>query len=76
MFLLQATVSLGMVIGSVSIYYLTKAVGNIYLLLIATTLVVIAYAFSVIYLRESLTGAVPVSNVVYVFLFIVFLCEG
>ncbi|XP_072942912.1 probable peptidoglycan muropeptide transporter SLC46 [Epargyreus clarus] len=58
MTILEASVSAGSVIGSLLCPKLIALVGNVYLLLISNTLVVIAYVFTVIYVRESLTGAV------------------
>ncbi|RVE43765.1 hypothetical protein evm_011614 [Chilo suppressalis] len=58
MTLLEAAVSAGSVTGALLSSYLLKAVGNVYLLLIVSTLYVIAYVFTNVYLRESLTGAV------------------
>lgn len=58
MTIMQASVGLGSVIGSLLSSHVLRLVGNVYLLLIATTLNVIAYAFTNVYLRESLTGAI------------------
>ncbi|XP_049876941.1 solute carrier family 46 member 3-like [Pectinophora gossypiella] len=58
MTILEAMVSVGSVVGGIASSYLLKAVGNVYLLLIVAVLNVISYAYSNIYLRESLTGAV------------------
>ncbi|XP_068620712.1 probable peptidoglycan muropeptide transporter SLC46 [Battus philenor] len=57
MTLVDATVSIGNVIGSLMSAYLIFIVGNVNLLLITATLIVLAYAFSNIYLKESLVGA-------------------
>ncbi|KAL4704399.1 hypothetical protein ACJJTC_005753 [Scirpophaga incertulas] len=58
MTLLETAISVGSVIGSVLSAYLLIAVGNIYLLLIVCSLYVLAYAFTNIYMIESLTGAI------------------
>lgn len=62
MTLLQATLSVGMVVGSLLSFYLIRAVGNVYLLLINASLASVAYAFTVINLKESIVGAVDVST--------------
>ncbi|CAH2042464.1 unnamed protein product, partial [Iphiclides podalirius] len=58
MTILEAAVSIGSVIGSMASSYVLRAVGNVYLLLITVTLQVTAYAFSNVFLKESLPGAV------------------
>ncbi|KAI5642980.1 major facilitator superfamily domain-containing protein [Phthorimaea operculella] len=58
MTIVQAVVSLGSVIGGVASSYLLKLVGNVYLLLIVAALNVIAYAYTNVYIKESLTGAI------------------
>ncbi|XP_031765661.1 proton-coupled folate transporter-like isoform X2 [Galleria mellonella] len=58
MTMMEIAVSAGSVVGSLISSYVLKAVGNVYLLLIAATLFVIAYAVTNIQLQESLTGAV------------------
>ncbi|KAJ0174070.1 hypothetical protein K1T71_010216 [Dendrolimus kikuchii] len=58
MTILEASVSVGSVIGSLLSSYVLKAVGQVYLLLIMTTLNVFAYAFANVCLKESVTGAV------------------
>lgn len=60
MTVLEAGVSAGSVIGSMASSYLLRAVGNVYLLLIATALIVIAYVFTNVFVKESLEGAVQV----------------
>ncbi|KAI8420017.1 hypothetical protein MSG28_008613 [Choristoneura fumiferana] len=57
MTLLEATFSAGSIVGAVMSSYLLRSVGNVYLLLIVTALYVIGYAFTNVYLNESLTGA-------------------
>ncbi|XP_050681466.1 solute carrier family 46 member 3-like [Leptidea sinapis] len=58
MTIVEASVSVGSVIGSVASSYLLRAVGNVYLLLITSSLYVIAYVFTNVVLEESLRGAV------------------
>ncbi|XP_034835655.1 probable peptidoglycan muropeptide transporter SLC46 [Maniola hyperantus] len=58
MTVVEASVSAGSVIGAVASSYVLRAVGIVYLLLIAATLFVIAYVFTTICLKESLVGAV------------------
>ncbi|XP_045777870.1 proton-coupled folate transporter-like [Maniola jurtina] len=54
----EAAVSAGSVIGAVASSYVMRAVGIVYLLLIAASLFVTAYIFTIICLKESLVGAV------------------
>ncbi|XP_013162941.1 PREDICTED: proton-coupled folate transporter-like [Papilio xuthus] len=58
MTLVETAVSIGSVIGAISSSYVLRAVGIVYLLLIATTLYVFAYVFTIVFLKESLQGAV------------------
>uniref|UniRef100_A0A2A4JNQ2 Major facilitator superfamily (MFS) profile domain-containing protein n=1 Tax=Heliothis virescens TaxID=7102 RepID=A0A2A4JNQ2_HELVI len=58
MTLMEATVGLGSVVGGLLSPYVLRMVGNVYLLLIATALNVVAYVFSNVCLRESLSGAI------------------
>ncbi|KPJ09641.1 Proton-coupled folate transporter [Papilio machaon] len=58
MTLVETAVSIGSVIGAISSSYVLSAVGIVYLLLIATTLYVVAYVFTILFLKESLQGAV------------------
>lgn len=60
MTLLEAAVSVGSVVGGMASSYVLRAVGNVYLLLITTTLQVTAYTFSNVCMKESLPGAVKV----------------
>ncbi|XP_026729440.1 proton-coupled folate transporter-like [Trichoplusia ni] len=57
MIMLEVAVGCGSVVGSLLSPYALRVFGNVYLLLIVTTLNVIAYVFTNVYLRESLTGA-------------------
>ncbi|CAK1552498.1 unnamed protein product [Leptosia nina] len=57
MTIVEASVSVGSVIGSLVSSYLLRAVGNVYLLLITASLCVIAYVFTNCCLDESLPGA-------------------
>ncbi|CAH2267017.1 proton-coupled folate transporter-like [Pararge aegeria] len=59
MTVVEASVSAGTVVGAITSSYVLRAVGNVYLLLISTSLFVIAYLFTTICLNESLVGAVP-----------------
>ncbi|XP_041984971.1 proton-coupled folate transporter-like [Aricia agestis] len=59
MTILEASVSAGSVIGSIASSYLLRAVGNVYLLLISTSLCVIGYLFTNVFLSESLPNATP-----------------
>ncbi|KAJ2948402.1 hypothetical protein O0L34_g7640 [Tuta absoluta] len=56
--IVQASISLGSVIGALTSSYLLKLVGNVYLLLIAAALNVISYGYTNVYIKESLTGAI------------------
>ncbi|XP_028031101.1 proton-coupled folate transporter-like [Bombyx mandarina] len=58
MTILGASVSAGSVLGGLFSAPLLRAVGNVYLLLIGASLNVFAYAFTNIFLRESLEGAI------------------
>ncbi|KAJ8717954.1 hypothetical protein PYW07_005884 [Mythimna separata] len=58
MTIMEASVGLGSVVGSLLSSHVLRLVGNVYLLLIATTLNVIAYVFTNVCLMESLAGAV------------------
>ncbi|XP_059060801.1 proton-coupled folate transporter-like isoform X1 [Achroia grisella] len=58
MTMMEISVSAGSVVGSLISSYILKAIGNVYLLLIAATLFVTAYAITNIRLQESLTGAI------------------
>lgn len=60
MTILGASVSAGSVLGGLFSAHLLRAVGNVYLLLIGASLNVFAYAFTNIFLRESLEGAIQV----------------
>ena len=62
MTIMEASVGLGSVVGSLLSAPLLRLVGNVYLILIATTLNVIAYVFTNVCLRESLAGAVQVGH--------------
>ncbi|CAH2089615.1 unnamed protein product [Euphydryas editha] len=57
MTMIDATTSLGIVIGSVLCTYFILTIGTTYLLLLAATISVIAYSFSNIWIKESLSGA-------------------
>lgn len=57
MTIVEASFSAGSVLGSLASSYLLRAVGNVYLLLIAASLCVIAYVFTNCCLDESLPGA-------------------
>ncbi|CAH0713273.1 unnamed protein product, partial [Brenthis ino] len=57
MTMVDATTSLGSVVGTMLSTYLILTIGNTYLLLITAALNVIAYAFTNIWIMESLTGA-------------------
>ncbi|CAK1552497.1 unnamed protein product [Leptosia nina] len=57
MTMVDATASSGSVIGSMLSSYLILSIGNVYLLLLTSTLNVLAYAFTNVYIKESLTGA-------------------
>lgn len=61
MTILEASVAVGIMVGSIITFYLIRAVGNVYVILISASLAAIAYAFAVLHLRESLTGALDVS---------------
>lgn len=63
MMLLEAAVGLGSVAGALLSPYVLRMVGNVYLVLIATALNVLAYAFTNVYIRESLVGAIEVSYI-------------
>ncbi|XP_045501791.1 proton-coupled folate transporter-like [Colias croceus] len=56
MTIVEASLSVGSVIGSLASSYLLRVVGNVYLLLITTSLCVIAYVFTNCCLEESLPG--------------------
>lgn len=58
MMFLEAAVGLGSVAGALLSPYVLRMVGNVYLVLIATALNVLAYAFTNLYIRESLVGAI------------------
>ncbi|XP_075980871.1 putative peptidoglycan muropeptide transporter SLC46 [Anticarsia gemmatalis] len=58
MTIMESAVSVGSIVGSLLSAHVLRLVGNTWLILIATTCNVLAYAFSNICLRESLTGAV------------------
>lgn len=60
MTLVETAVSIGSVIGAMASSYVLRAVGIVYLLLIAATLYVFAYVFTIVFLKESLQGAVEV----------------
>lgn len=62
MTILEASVGLGVVVGSMLSSYALKAVGNVYLLLIVATLNVFAYVYTNIWIKESLVGAVQVGT--------------
>ncbi|KAM3963294.1 putative peptidoglycan muropeptide transporter SLC46 [Aphomia sociella] len=66
MTMMEVAVSVGSMVGSLLSSHILAAVGNVYLLLIAATLFVMAYAVTNIRLEESLTGAVQgtISSVV------------
>lgn len=51
---------LGSLMGSILSSYILRAVGNVYLLLIVATLDVISYAYTNVWIKESLVGAVKV----------------
>ncbi|CAG4947399.1 unnamed protein product [Colias eurytheme] len=57
MTMIDATTTSGAVIGSLLSSYLILSIGNVYLLLLAASLNVFAYAFTNILIKESLTGA-------------------
>lgn len=59
---MEAAVGLGSVVGSLLSAPVLRLVGNVYLILIATTLNVIAYVFTNVCIRESLVGAVQVGH--------------
>ncbi|XP_053614678.1 probable peptidoglycan muropeptide transporter SLC46 isoform X2 [Plodia interpunctella] len=59
MTLMEIAVSAGSVVGSLACSNLLKAVGNVYMLLIAASIFVIAYSVTNVWLQESLVGAVP-----------------
>ncbi|XP_013187573.2 probable peptidoglycan muropeptide transporter SLC46 isoform X1 [Amyelois transitella] len=59
MTLMEIAVSAGSVVGSLACSHLLKAVGNVYMLLIAASIFVLAYAVTNVWLQESLVGAVP-----------------
>ncbi|CAH0590195.1 unnamed protein product [Chrysodeixis includens] len=58
MMYLEAAVACGSVAGSLTSPYALRFFGNVYLLLMVTTLNVLAYVFSNVVLRESLSGAI------------------
>ncbi|XP_032520132.2 probable peptidoglycan muropeptide transporter SLC46 [Danaus plexippus] len=58
MMILDGTMALGTFFGSMFSSYLIEAIGNVYVLLISATINVIAYAFTNIWIVESLTGAI------------------
>ncbi|KAJ8717304.1 hypothetical protein PYW08_005703 [Mythimna loreyi] len=58
MTIMEASVGLGSVVGSLLSAHVLRLVGNVYLLLIAASLNVIAYVFTNVCLRESLAGAI------------------
>lgn len=60
MTILEAAVSLGSVVGSLLSSHVLRLVGNVYLILIAAALNVVAYVFTNVCLRESLAGATQV----------------
>ena len=60
MTMVDATTSLGMVAGGLLSTYLILKIGNTYLLLLTAALNVMAYAFTNIWITESLTGALQV----------------
>lgn len=62
MTILEASVSAGSVVGGIASAYVLRAVGMTYLLLIGATLNALAYAFTNICLKESLTECARVSN--------------
>ncbi|XP_013137271.1 PREDICTED: proton-coupled folate transporter-like [Papilio polytes] len=57
MVFIDATISLGNVLGSLVSSYLILLIGNVNLLLVTASLHVLAYAFTNVYVRESLVGA-------------------
>ncbi|XP_022113252.2 proton-coupled folate transporter isoform X1 [Pieris rapae] len=57
MTMVDATASSGSVIGSILSSYLILSIGNVYLLLLTSTLNVFSYAFTNVYIKESLNGA-------------------
>lgn len=67
MTLLEASLSLGSVVGSLLSAPVLNLVGNTWLILIAATCNVLAYAFSNVYIKESLTGAVQVFLVFFLY---------
>lgn len=64
MVFIDATISLGNVLGSLVSSYLILLIGNVNLLLVTACLHVLAYAFTNVYVRESLVGALEVRNIV------------
>lgn len=58
MTVMEASLSAGSIVGALFSPHVIRLVGNTWLILIATACNVVAYAFSNVYLRESLTGAI------------------
>lgn len=55
--LLEASIFLGSIIGSLLSSYLVQLMGSIYVLLLHSIIYVVAYVFTNLYVNESLTGA-------------------
>ncbi|CAG9563935.1 unnamed protein product [Danaus chrysippus] len=58
MMILDGTMAIGTFFGSLCSSYLIATIGNVYVLLISATINVMAYAFTNIWIVESLTGAI------------------
>lgn len=66
MTMIDATTSLGTVVGSMLCTSLILTIGTTNVLLLAATISVISYAFSNIWIQESLRGALEVHNYIIV----------
>lgn len=60
MLILDGTFGGGTMLGSILSAHLLKAVGNVYLLLIVTAINVVAYVHTLLFVEESLAGAIRV----------------